>query len=463
MTLRLFDTYTRSVRDFAPLCPPQVRIYTCGPTVYDYAHLGNLRTYLFEDLVRRVLTFNGYTVTHVMNITDVGHLVSDGDTGEEKMEQGARRMGKSAWEIAALYTHAFQDDLRRLNILEPTRWCRATDHIPEQIDMIRCLEAKGFTYRTSDGLYFDTSQLPTYGYLARLDSVGLQAGARVDMGEKRRPTDFALWKLSPPQHQRQMEWNSPWGVGFPGWHIACSAMAAKYLGTFFDMHCGGEDHIAVHHTNEMAQTEACHGTRLANFWLHGAFLQRDNTKMAKSAGDVLRLQTVMAHGYDPLAFRFLCLHTHYRTPLHFTWESFDGVVTALHRLRTAACAGGAPGAMDAGHLTRFTAQINDDLNMPRAVALTWELLRSDLPPPTKQATLLQFDRVLGLRLAEWQPAEAVVPEEIMGLVQQRHQARAEKRWQDADALREQVQAAGYAIDDTPQGPCVRSQQLRPAQ
>jgi cysteinyl-tRNA synthetase len=389
-------------------------------------------------------------------------LVSDGDTGEDKMEQGTRRTGKSAWEIAALYTQAFQDDLRRLNILEPTQWCRATDHIPEQIDTIRYLEAKGLTYRTADGLYFDTSQLPTYGYLARLDIAGLQAGMRVAMGAKRHPTDFALWKLSPPQHQRQMEWDSPWGVGFPGWHIECAAMAAKYLGTFFDIHCGGEDHIAVHHTNEIAQTEACHGTRLANFWLHGSFLQRDNTKMAKSAGDVVRLEMVMAHGYDPLAFRFLCLNAHYRTPLHFTWESLDGAVTALHRLRTAAYAGGVPGTLDVGYLTRFTAQINDDLNMPRAVALTWELLRSDLPPPTKKATLLQFDRVLGLRLAEWQPAEAVVPEEILVLVQQRHQARAEKRWQDADALREQVKAAGYAIDDTPQGPCVRSQSLCPA-
>jgi cysteinyl-tRNA synthetase len=461
MTPQLFDTYTRSVRDFVPLRPPQVGMYACGPTVYDYAHLGNLRTYLFEDLLRRVLSFNGYTVTHVMNITDVGHLVSDGDTGEDKMEHSTRRTGKSAWEIAALYTQAFQDDLRRLNILEPTRWCRATEHIPEQIDTLQCLEAKGLTYRTSDGLYFDTSRVPTYGYLARLDIAGLQGGVRVDMGEKRHPTDFALWKLSPPHHQRQMEWDSPWGVGFPGWHTECAAMAAKYLGTFFDIHCGGEDHIAVHHTNEMAQTEACHGTRLANFWLHGSFLQRDNTKMAKSAGEVVRLQTVIAHGYDPLAYRFLCLNAHYRTPLHFTRESLDGAVTALHRLRTAAYAGGAPGAMDVGYLTRFTAQINDDLNMPRAVALTWELLRSDLPPPTKKATLLQFDRVLGLRLAEWQPAEAVVPEEIMVLVQQRHQARAEKRWQDADALREQVKAASYAIDDTPQGPCVRSQQLRP--
>src|SRR6266478_1142048 len=253
-------------------------MYTCGPTVYDYAHLGNLRTDLFEDLLHRVLNFNGYTATHVMNITDVGHLVSDGDTSEDKMEQGARRIGKSTWEIAAFYTQAFQDDLRRLTMLEPTRWCRATDHIPEQVDTIRYLEAKGLTYRTSDGMYFDTSQLPTYGYLARLDIAGLQAGMRVDMGEKRHPTDFALWKFSPSDHQRQMEWESPWGVGFPGWHIECSAMSAKYLGTFFDIHCGGEDHISVHHTNEIAQTEACHGTHLANYWLHGAFLQRDNTK-----------------------------------------------------------------------------------------------------------------------------------------------------------------------------------------
>jgi cysteinyl-tRNA synthetase len=461
MTLRLFDTYTRSLRDFVPVRPPEVRMYTCGPTVYDYAHIGNLRTYIFADILRRVLDFNSYHVKHVMNITDVGHLVSDGDAGEDKMEKGTRRTGKSAWEIAEFYTQAFKDDLGRLNILEPTIWCRATDHISEQIDTIRCLEAKGFTYRTSDGIYYDTSQLPTYGYLARLDSAGLHAGTRVDMGEKRYPTDFALWKFSPLDHQRQMEWESPWGVGFPGWHIECSAMAAKYLGTFFDMHCGGEDHIAVHHTNEIAQTEACHGTRLANFWLHGAFLQLDNAKMAKSAGEFLRLQTLMAQGYDPLAYRFFCLSAHYRTPLNFTWESLDGAVTALDRIRTAAYEGGEPGAIDVGYLTRFTEQINDDLNMPRALAVTWELMKSELPPSTKKATLLQLDRVLGLRLAEWQPAEAVVPETIMVLVQQRHQARAEKRWQDADALREQVKAAGYAIDDMPQGSRVRSLHLRP--
>jgi cysteinyl-tRNA synthetase len=460
MTLRLFDTYTRSVRDFVPLCPPEVGLYTCGPTVYDYAHLGNLRTYLFEDLLRRVLAFNGYRVTHVMNITDVGHLVSDADTGEDKMERGSRRTGKSAWEIAEYYTQAFKEDLYHLNIHEPTIWCRATEHISEQIDTIRGIEAQGFTYRTSDGLYYDTSRLPTYGYLARLDVEGLQAGMRVDMGEKRHPTDFALWKFSPPDRKRQMEWDSPWGVGFPGWHIECSAMSAKYLGTFFDIHCGGEDHIAVHHTNEIAQTEACHGTHLANFWLHGYFLQLDDTKMAKSAGDFLRLQTLMEHGYDPLAYRIFCLSAHYRTQLNFTWDGLDGAATALHRIRTAAFAWGAPGAIDVAYLDRFTAELNDDLNLPRAMALTWELVKSDLPPSTKKATLLQFDRVLGLRVAEWRPAEAVVPEAIMALVQQRQHARAEKRWQDADALRERVHAAGYDIADTPQGPCLRSRRSR---
>jgi cysteinyl-tRNA synthetase len=460
MTLQLFDTYTRRVRHFESLHPPEVGLYTCGPTVYDYAHLGNLRTYIFEDFLRRVLEFNGYRVKHVMNLTDVGHLVSDADTGEDKMEKGARRTGKSAWQIAEFYTQAFKDDLQRLNILEPTIWCRATDHILEQIEAIQCIEAKGLTYRTSDGIYFDTSKLPTYGYLARLDIKGLQAGMRVDMGEKRHPTDFALWKFSAPDQQRQMEWESPWGVGFPGWHIECSAMSTKYLGPFFDIHCGGEDHISVHHTNEIAQTTACHGTRLANFWLHGHFLQIGDAKMAKSTGDFLRLQTVIERGYDPLAYRFFCLSAHYRATLNFTWEGLDGAATALNRLRMAAHEWGSAGAVDVGYVDRFKAQINDDLNLPRAVALTWELAKSELPASTKKATLLQFDRVLGLHLANWQPPDTVMPEAVVALVQQRQQARAERRWQDADALREAVKAAGYDIDDTPQGPRIRSRRAR---
>ena len=460
MPLRLYDTYTRSLRDFQPLHPTEVGLYTCGQTVYDYAHIGNLRTYLFEDILRRILEFNGYTVRHVMNITDVGHLVSDADTGEDKMEKGSRRAGQSAWEIAKLYTQAFKDDLRHLNILEPTIWCKATDHIAEQIATIRCIEDKGFTYRTSDGIYFDTSKLTDYGYLARLDIEGLQAGARVDMGEKRNPTDFALWKFSPPGRQRQMEWDSPWGVGFPGWHIECSAMSAKYLGTYFDIHCGGEDHISVHHPNEIAQTQACHGTRLANFWLHGYFVMRDEAKMAKSAGEFLRLQALIDRGIDPLAYRFFCLGAHYRARLNFTWESLDGAATALNRLRGAMSEWGPPGTPDRDTADKFTAHVNDDLNTPRAVALAWELVKSGLPDSTKKATLLHFDKVFGLRLAEWQPAEDSVPDEIAALAQQRQQARAEKRWGDADALRDQIIAAGYEIEDTPQGPRVKTRNLR---
>ncbi len=460
MTFQLYDTYTRAVREFEPLDPPHVGMYTCGPTVYDYAHIGNLRTYIFEDLLRRTLEFNSYQVRHVMNITDVGHLTSDADTGEDKMEKGARRTGLSAWDIAEMYTQAFREDMKYLNILEPHVWCKATDHIQEQVDTIRCIEEKGFTYRTSDGIYFDTSKLPDYGYLARLDIEGLQAGQRIDMGEKRNPTDFALWKFSPPGEKRQMEWDSPWGVGFPGWHIECSAMSAKYLGTYFDIHCGGEDHIPVHHPNEIAQTQACYGTRLANFWIHGYFLQLDEAKMAKSAGGFLRVQTLMDKGYDPLAYRFFCLGANYRAKLNFSWEGLDGAATALDRLRAAAYEWGEPGALDEEYVDRFAACINDDLNMPRAVALTWDLVKSDLPASTKKATLLQFDRVLGLRLAEWQPKEDVIPADIMALVGQRQQARKEKRWKDADALREQVTAAGYEIEDTPQGPKVKSKKVK---
>jgi len=455
IALKLYDTYTRALRDFEPLDPAAVRMYTCGPTVYNYAHIGNLRTYIFEDILRRALEFNGYAVKHVMNITDVGHLTSDADTGEDKMEKGAARTGKTAWEIAEIYAHAFKEDLQRLNILDPSIWCKATDHIAEQIAFICCIEDKGFCYRTDDGLYFDTSKLSDYGYMARLNLEGLQAGARIEMGDKRNPTDFALWKFSPKDKQRQMEWDSPWGIGFPGWHIECSAMSAKYLGPFFDIHCGGEDHISVHHSNEIAQTEVCHGTRLANFWMHGYFLQLDDAKMAKSSGDFLRVQTLLDRGIDPLAYRMFCLSAHYRSKLNFTWDGLDGAATALNRLRASAFEWGAPGEADAGFIERFTQCVNDDLNMPRAMAVVWELVKSELPPAVRKATVLVFDRVLGLRLAEWHPAEETVPAEIMALVEQRTLARKEKRWKDADVLRNQVITAGYEIEDKPGGARVR--------
>jgi len=457
MELRLYDTYTRSIREFEPLKPDEVGLYTCGPTVYNYAHIGNLRTYLFEDVLRRVLEFNGYRVKHVMNITDVGHLVSDADTGEDRMELGAQRTGMTAWEIAEMYTQAFREDMARLNIQEPTIWCQATAHIQEQIALVQCIEAHGFTYRTADGIYFDTSKLPDYGHLGRLDIAGLQAGSRVELGEKRNITDFALWKFSPPNQKRQMEWDSPWGKGFPGWHIECSAMSAKYLGPFFDIHCGGEDHIPVHHTNEIAQTEACYGTRLANFWLHGYFLQINAARMGKSVGNFLIVQTLIDEGYDPLAYRFMCLGAHYRARLNFTWEALDAASTALNRLRAACHGWSAPGEVDPDFLADFTREINDDLNMPRALALVWELVKSPLPDAVKKATLLKYDEVLGLRLAEWEPAEVSIPAEILSLAQQREAARAARRWQAADALREQIKAAGYTVEDTPQGP-----RLRPA-
>ena len=460
MTLNLYDTYTRSMREFQPLHGPEVGLYTCGPTVYDYAHIGNLRTYIFEDILRRVLEFNGYTVRHVMNITDVGHLVSDADTGEDKMEKGSRRTGKSAWDIAEQYTQEFKGDLDNLNILSPSIWCKATDHINEQIAFIQCIEAKGYTYRTSDGVYFDTTKLPDYGHMARINIESQQAGARVEIGEKRNPTDFALWKFSPSGQKRQMEWDSPWGVGFPGWHIECSTMSAKYLGEFFDIHCGGEDHIPVHHTNEIAQTQACYGTRLANFWMHGYFLQLDEGRMSKSSGHFLRLQSLIEKGYDPLAYRFFCLSAQYRTKLTFSWESLDGAAKSLDRLRLSAYEWGAPGTVDEHYADSFLAQINDDLNMPRALAVAWDLARSDLPAPTKKATILLFDKVLGLRLADWQPPQELIPADIFALVEQRTQARQEKRWKDADALRQQVLDLGYEIEDTPQGPHVKSHKVK---
>ena len=452
--LRLYDNFSRSLREFAPLVPDRpVGLYTCGPTVYDFQHIGNYRTFMFEDTLKRVLRFNGHRVLHVMNVTDVGHLTSDADTGEDKMEKGARRTGRSAWEIAALYTQAFQDDIATLNIEPPDVLPRATDHIPEQIEFIADLERRGFTYATADGIYFDTSRQPDYGFLARLDRAGLEAGKRVELGDKRNATDFALWKLSPPDSARQMEWDSPWGKGFPGWHIECSAMAQKYLGDYFDIHCGGEDHIPVHHTNEIAQTEARVGTRLANFWMHGYFLVQNDAKMAKSAGEFLRVAALVERGYDPLAFRYLCLTGHYRTQLNFTWEALDAAATGLARMRTTFHALQANDAIaaNAEALAQFTTYVNDDLNTPRALALAWDVLRGDAPAAAKRATLLRFDDVFGLDLAAWVPAREAVPDAVDALAQARAAARKAKQWAEADRLRAELHAAGWEMEDRADG------------
>lgn len=452
MTLILYDTLSRSLRAFQPIDPSEVRLYCCGPTVYNFAHIGNLRTYIFEDLLRRVLEFNGFKVRHVVNITDVGHLTSDADEGEDKMEAGSRRTGETVREIAARFTRAFQEDWASLNLREPSLWCKATDHIAEQIEFIRCIEATGSTYIIEDGVYFDTSRQPNYGFLARLKPEQLRAGARVDVGAKRRPTDFALWKFSPKGAKRQMEWQSPWGVGFPGWHIECSAMATKYLGPFFDIHCGGEDHIPVHHTNEIAQTEACFGTHLANYWLHGAFLQVNSEKMAKSSGDFLRMASLTERGHDPMAFRYLCLTAHYRGPLSFTWEALSAASVGLSRLRTAYAACPSGGEPDTALIDAFNQDLNEDLNLPKALAETWNVIRSDRNPSSKLATLNVFDEVLGLRLKEWRPAEVEVGDEIRELAAARDRARRERRWSEADRLRTEINTRGYTVADTPDGP-----------
>ena len=452
--LTLYDTYTRSLRPFEPVDPDgEVGIYTCGPTVYDYQHIGNYRTFMFEDVLKRVLEWNGYRVRHVMNVTDVGHLTSDADTGEDKMEAGSRRTGKSAWDIAKLYTDAFLEDIKLLNIEPPTVLSRATDHIPEQIAFIADIEKNGFTYRTSDGVYFDTERQPDYGYLARLDKEGLEAGKRVDVGEKKHPTDFALWKFSPPGEKRQMEWPSPWGRGFPGWHIECSAMAEKYLGDFFDIHCGGEDHIPVHHTNEIAQTEARVGTRLANFWMHGYFLLSSDAKMAKSAGGFLHVQTLIDRGYDPLAFRYLCLTSHYRSQLNFPWDALDAAAKGLTHMRQGfhALPEAASAKPDAALVERFTDDVNDDLNVPRALAVAWEALRGDLHPAVKRATLTAFDRVFGLGLPSWRPPVEHIPDDVASLAERRAAARKAKAWAEADRLRAEIHAAGWEMEDRPEG------------
>jgi cysteinyl-tRNA synthetase len=401
------------------------------------------------------LKLNGYDVNYVMNITDVGHLTSDADSGEDKMEVGSRESGMTAWEMADYYTEAFQADLKALNVLGPDTWCRATDHIREQIEFIEDLEAKDYTYRNSDGIYFDSRKLNNYGYLARLDVDGLMSGARVD-NERRHVTDFALWKFSPADEQRQMEWESPWGKGFPGWHIECSAMSAKYLGDFFDIHCGGEDHIPIHHTNEIAQTEASRGTRLANFWMHGYFLQLDNAKMSKSSGEFLRLAALQERDIDPLVYRYFCLTAHYRTQMSFSWESLQANGTALKRLYEAAYSWGeANGEPIAEYMDKFMACVNDDLNMPRALAVAWELIKSSEADGRKKATLLAFDQVFGLDIANWQPKSVAVPEDIVVIAEQRQAARQAKDWAKADELRDAALAAGYVIEDSPDGPKIK--------
>jgi cysteinyl-tRNA synthetase len=458
--LVLYNTLTRTKEPFAPLEPGRVRIYSCGPTVYNRQHLGNLRTYLFPDLLNRTLRYFGYPVRHVINITDVGHLTSDADSGDDKMEKAARETQTSAWEIAAKWTAVFRADLAKLHFREPDVWCKATDHIPQQIEMIRALEAKGFTYRTGDGIYFDTAKDPHYGELARLDLAAQAASGRIEhASEKRNPSDFALWKLSPPSAQRQMEWDSPWGRGFPGWHIECSAMSVEYLGKTFDIHTGGADHIPVHHPNEIAQSENALGVRpWVRYWMHTGWLMFEGEKISKSTGgSVLNLDELIAKGFEPLAFRYFALGGHYRQQLTFSDEAMRGAQAAWRRLvrHAAELRGDAShgGAVEAEALrARFREALADDLNAPRALAVTWEVVRSDaLGGREKWSLLREFDAVLALGLAEAKPQVQETDAKIDALVAERDAARAAKDWKRADELRAELRALGIELVDSPQG------------
>lgn len=463
----LYNTLGRKKQEFVPINRLQVGIYICGPTVYNYAHIGNLRTYIFEDTLRRTLELLGYQVRHVMNVTDVGHLVSDADEGEDKMEVGARREGKTAHEIAGFYSNAFFGDFSSLNCLCPGVICKATEHIDEMIELIRRLENRGFAYRISDGIYYDTSKFKGYDALTGKSHMnGLKTGARVGINaEKKNPGDFALWKFSPEGKKRQMEWPSPWGKGFPGWHIECSAMSMKYLGETFDIHCGGVDHVAVHHTNEIAQAEGATGKPFVKFWLHGEFLVMGDSasRMAKSSEEFLRLKLLEDKGYSPLDYRYFCLGAHYRTQLEFSWQALDFAKKSLSTLRENVWklmetgsfrpSGGAchaPGNT-IPFQNKFVDAVSDDLNMPQALSVLWEVVRNpSLNEEEKLAFIKYSDRVLGLDLLEPRKEEKL-SEDLMKLVNAREQARQDKDFKKADEIRKQLSEKGVILEDTAQG------------
>ncbi len=464
----LYNTLFRSKQEFKPIHDKHVGVYSCGPTVYWFAHIGNMRAFIFADVLCRALRFNGYDVDQVMNITDVGHLTDDADEGEDKMIVAMKREGKTAYDIAEFYAQAFFKDLEKLNITPASKYPRATEHIAEQIEMIEQLEKNGFTYRTSDGIYFDTSKLSDYGRLSGQKSDEKQAGSRVEMGEKKNATDFALWKFSSEDltprpllrkerepSKRLMEWPSPWGVGFPGWHIECSAMSKKYLGVPFDIHTGGIDHIAVHHENEIAQTEGAEGKLEANYWMHSEFLTVDGGKMSKSLGNVYTISDLVEKGFDSLAFRYLCLQAHYRSKLNFTWESLHAAQNALNRLRSVIRDWDAPKIGCAEFEQKFLASISDDLNTPEALSILWQLVESDDPTSAKAESLLKFDQVLGLHLDAFIGKSIEIPPEVQQLLDERANARSEKNWTESDRLRKAIEALGFVVEDKPDGQRVR--------
>lgn len=472
--VKLFNSLSRKVENFKPISTTDVGMYACGPTVYQFAHIGNMRSFTTADILVRTLRYNGYDVNFVMNITDVGHMTQDqaggGDTGEDKIEKSARLEGKSVWEVAEFYTDVFLKDYNSLNLTMPTKLVKATDHIKEQIELIRRIEEKGFTYRTSDGIYFDTSKLKDYGKLSDMDQI--KEGARVAMSEeKKNPRDFALWKFSPEGEKRQMEWKSPWGKGFPGWHIECSAMSMKYLGETFDIHTGGIDHKAIHHPNEIAQSEAATGKSLAHYWIHTSFMLVSGQKMSKSLGNTYTLYDLEQQNYDLLALRYLYLQTHYRQEMNFTFEALDAAQNAFKKLILDVSRWEDPSensplrqgfAGQAGHAgvfedfeKRFIDAINDDLNTAQALAVMWELVKSNYPSGPKMRILFKMDKVLGLNIEtlafQLKQAQGIVPGHIKQLVEERQHYRKMKKFNAADQIRAKIEKLGYHLEDTKKG------------
>jgi len=478
MSLKLYNTLTRKKEIFKPIKKGQVGFYGCGPTVYWYQHIGNLRRYVFEDILFRTLVYNGFKVKHIINVTDVGHLTSNADEGEDKIEIAAKKEGKNAKEITHYYFDAFIKDLKKINFIEPDKWVWATEHLKEQISLIKILEKKGFTYKTSDGIYFDTSKLKDYGKLARLNVEGLKAGKRIDIGEKKNKTDFALWKFSDSKEKRQQEWDSPWGVGFPGWHIECSAMSSKYLGKQFDIHTGGIDNMNPHHINEIAQSETAFGIKpWVRYWIHNNHLNLKEGKMSKSSGKIIRLKDLEEKGYPALAFRYFLLSAQYRKRTEFDFKIMDSAKTSYNKLKNiiseikddkkdhhkgvpqrGASSSSSPrkskilqGA-NKKYLEEFKEAINDDLNTPKALQVLWRLVRDD-EAEGKLKTIEKMDEVFGLDLLKKE--EIKIPLEIKKLIDKRENARQKKDWREADKLRGEIGKKGFNLEDAGNGTRIR--------
>ena len=463
----LYNTMSRTVEEFIPLSDEYVGLYGCGPTVYNYAHIGNLRTYIFEDTLKRVLRHAGFKVKHVMNITDVGHLTGDGDDGEDKMEKSARESGRSVWDIAKFYTDAFFRDYDSLNIIRPDIVCPATQHIPQMIELIKRLEAGGQTYVAGGNVYFSIDTFPAYGRLAKLNLDDLKSGARIDIdSNKRNPKDFVLWFTNSKFGEQAMMWDSPWGRGYPGWHIECSAMSMYYLGETFDIHCGGIDAIPVHHTNEIAQSEAATGKQWVRYWMHGEFLLSDKGKMSKSSGEFLTMSVLKEHGYDPMDYRYFCLGATYRTQLQFSYQGMNGARTARLGLVERIAALGDKVADEASvsektrsYMDQFDSFVCNDLATARGLSVLWTMLKDEgISNAEKRYAVNYMDSVLGLKLDEVRAAKdsgSDIPAEVMELVEKRAQAKKDKDWAAADSYRNQIDALGYLLKDTPTGPSLQ--------